>query len=137
MKTKITLTVLLFMACFAMFGQDGQPATSIGEGTYLGKSIPLRDFPLMQETPSGKRNYKIIPNNFPVNGYEHPNSLPIGGDPIRQSEVNIANQMRNLELSFDGPNAAQGQATPPDPSGAVGPNHYAVSYTHLTLPTKA
>ena len=132
MKTKITLTVLLFMACFAMFAQDGQPATSIGEGTYLGKSIPLRDFPLMQETPSGKRNYKIIPNNFPVNGYEHPNSLPIGGDPIRQSEVNIANQMRNLELSFDGPNAAQGQATPPDPSGAVGPNHY-VSGVNLAI----
>jgi hypothetical protein len=115
---------MLFMSSLSLFAQDSQSTTSLGEGTYLGKSIPLRDFPLMEEAQGGKSNYKIIPNNFPVNGYEHPNSLPVGGDPIRQSEVNIADQMRNLEVSFDGPNSAQSQSVPPDPTGAVGPNHY-------------
>jgi len=104
MKTKIILSTLLLTVCSVLFAQEAEQVSSLGEGTYLGKSIPLRDFPLL--------------------GYEHPNSLPVGGDPIRQSDVNIAEDMRNLALSFDGPNAAQGQATPPDPSGAVGPNHY-------------
>ncbi len=121
---KNLLSFILLLVCITNYAQEGQPVSSIGEGTYLGKSIPLRDFPLVQSESSGKSNYKIIPNNFPVNGYEASNSLPIGGDPIRQSAINMAEQARNLQLSFDGPNVSQGQATPPDPSGAVGPNHY-------------
>jgi len=105
------------------FSQEQGPST-ISQGTFIRKTIPLRDFPLTQTETSGKSDYKIIPNNFPVNGYEAPNYLPVGGDPIRQTAINIVNRSRNLQQSFDGPNAAKGQATPPDPSGAVGPNHY-------------
>lgn len=121
--------MLLLMACLAIcalsFAQQPGAPTTIGQGTYLGKSEPLRNYPLITEAVPGKSNYRIIPNNFPTDGYVNPNSLPQGGDPIRQSEVNIAEQQRNLELSFDGPNVAEsGGALPPDPSGAVGPNHY-------------
>ena len=124
MKTKLVLSALLVLACCSLFAQEGQTATSLGEGTYLGKSIPLRDFPLVSGDSKGKSNYKIIPNNFPLDGSQNPNSLPIGGDPIRQSEVNIAQDTRDFVQNFEGPNVTQGQAVPPDPSGAAGPNHY-------------
>lgn len=113
-------------------GQETTPPASIGSGIYLGKSLPLRDFPLMTNAPEGKSDFRIVPNNFPVNGYESPNSLPIGGDLIRQSALNFSEQGRLLEVNFDGPNASEGQATPPDPSGAVGPNHY-VSGVNLVI----
>ena len=127
--------LFFFSCCFMLtligFSQEQGPST-ISQGTFIRKTIPLRDFPLTQTETSGKSDYKIIPNNFPVNGFEAANSLPIGGDPIRQTEINVARQTRNLLQSFDGPNVAQGQATPPDPSGAVGPNHY-VSGVNLAI----
>lgn len=124
MKTRFVLIVLLIVGSCTLVGQESQTVSSVGSGTYLGKSIPLKDFPLVKEDASGKSTYRIIPNNFPVNDFESPNSLPIGGDPIRQNFVNKARQASNLALSFDGPNVSQGQGIPPDPSGAVGPNHY-------------
>ncbi len=124
MIKKILFLTCLFLLIVNGYSQE-QGASTISQGTFIRKTIPLRDFPLTQPETSGKSEYKIIPNNFPVNGFEAPNSLPVGGDPIRQTAVNIARQTRNLQQSFDGPNIAQsGQATPPDPSGAVGPNHY-------------
>lgn len=124
MKKIHILLVFLLVCSITLVAQTTTQENSFGEGTYLGKSIPLRDFPMVDVAPSGKSSYKIIPNNFPLNGSQNPSSLPIGGDPIRQSEVNIAPSTRNLIESFDGPNISQGQAVPPDPTGAVGPNHY-------------
>ncbi len=127
MKKILQCIIVCTVSAFS-YAQQAAPATTIGQGTYLGKSAPLSDFPIIDEAVTGKSNYKIIPNNFPVNDFESPNSLPVGGDPIRQTEVNIAPDQRNLELSFDGPNVGQsGGAVPPDPSGAVGPNHYVSS----------
>ncbi|MEL6989313.1 MAG: hypothetical protein AAGK97_15990, partial [Bacteroidota bacterium] len=83
-----------------------------------------RDMPVINEVANGKSNLKIIPNNFPANGSQDPQSLPIGGDPIAQTAINYAGLNRNLEVSFDGPTQAEGGAIPPDPSGAVGPDHY-------------
>lgn len=120
---KITL-LLAIIVCALTYAQEPTGPTTISQGTFMGKSIPLRDFPIVTDSEPGKSNLKIIPNNFPVNGYVHPNSLPVGGDPVVQSEVNKSTQMRNLGVSFDGPTQNQGQAVPPDPSGAVGPNHY-------------
>ncbi|WP_299682211.1 GEVED domain-containing protein [uncultured Dokdonia sp.] len=131
MKKTILFALALF-ASLSLFAQDATAPESIGQGTYLGKTIPLRDFPLMTGAPEGKSEYRIVPNNFPVNGYVTENALPLDGDPIRQSALNFATQNRTLEVNFDGPNASEGQATPPDPSGAVGPNHY-VSGVNLAI----
>ncbi|WP_299215519.1 GEVED domain-containing protein [uncultured Dokdonia sp.] len=121
---KTILYVLALLATIHLFAQDTTPPGSIGQGTFLGKTIPLRDFPLITEAPDGKTDYRIVPNNFPVNGYVSENSLPVGEDPIRQSTVNMALQQRTLDQNFVGITAAEGGALPPDPSGAVGPNHY-------------
>lgn len=124
MKNQLLTSILfVFMSALCM-GQDTTPPNSVGSGAYLGKSIALKDFPLMTNAPDGKSEFRIVPNNFPVNGYESPSSLPIGGDLIRQSALNFSQQQRGLLVNFDGPNVSEGQALPPDPSGAVGPNHY-------------
>lgn len=132
MKKITFLVVSLLLSVNALVAQSTSQENSVGQGTYLGKSIPLRDFPLVDGVPAGKSNYKIISNNFPEGGSQNPISLPVGGDPIRQSEVNIAPDTRNLIQNFEGPNASEGQALPPDPSGAVGPNHY-VSGVNLAI----
>ncbi len=127
-------TILLALALFAtlnLFAQDAAAPESIGQGTFLGKTIPLRDFPVISEAHEGKSDLRIVPNNFPVNGYEVENALPLDGDPLRQSAINnaatAAFQQRascNNGENFVGITAAEGGALPPDPSGAVGPNHY-------------
>ena len=121
---KTILYVVALLATINLFAQDAAAPETIGQGTFLGKTIALRDFPIVTEAPDGKTDYRIVPNNFPVNGYVTENSLPVGGDPIRQSTINMALQQRNIGVNFDGITAAEGGATPPDPSGAVGPNHY-------------
>ncbi|MEP0264397.1 CARDB domain-containing protein [Dokdonia sp.] len=121
---KTILLLVAFITTINLFAQDATAPGSIGEGVFLGKTMPLRDFPLITEAPDGKTDYRIVPNNFPVNGYITENSLPAGVDPVIQSTVNMAAQQRNLEQNFVGITAAEGGATPPDPSGAVGPNHY-------------
>lgn len=121
---KTILFALALLATLNLFAQDATAPESLGQGTFLGKTIPLRDFPIITEAVDGKDDLRIVPNNFPVNGYVTENALPLGEDPLRQSAVNMAAQQRVIGENFDGITAAEGGATPPDPSGAVGPNHY-------------
>ncbi len=123
---KMTLFLAVFMVAINLLAQEGTPPGTLGQGTFLGKTIPLRDFPLISSASNGKNELRIIPNNFPVNGAIEENALPVGEDPLRQSALNFAAENQStLEANFDGPNVTQGGgATPPDPSGAVGPNHY-------------
>jgi len=52
------------------------------------------------------------------------NALPLAGDPILQTE-RASHSTRTPVINFDGLSESQsGGANPPDPSGAVGPNHY-------------
>ncbi|MFC4635614.1 GEVED domain-containing protein [Dokdonia ponticola] len=122
---KTILIVVALLATINLFAQNAEAPEIIGQGTFLGKSIPLRDFPLIVEDADGKSDYRIIPNNFPVNGYITENALPVGEDPLRQSAVNKALQRSSIGQNFNGMTVSEGGgATPPDPSGAVGPNHY-------------
>lgn len=120
---KLIFLFALFTS-LSIFAQND--TKSVGQGIYLGKSEPLRDFPLLNGETKGKTTLKIIPNNFPVNGYEGENSLPTGEDSVRQSAFDLANrQFSNLGVNFDGINRDEASnAIPPDPTGAVGPNHY-------------
>ena len=69
---------------------------------------------------------RIISNNLRANEKLNPNGLPLNGvDPLRQRTNGNYSAMFNLEENFDGISSNEaGGATPPDPSGAAGPNHY-------------
>jgi hypothetical protein len=53
--------------------------------------------------------------------YTNDEALPIGEDPLWQKE-NGTHRQRSTNVNFDG--VGSGQWLPPDPSGAIGPDHY-------------
>ncbi|EAQ40171.1 hypothetical protein MED134_05439 [Dokdonia sp. MED134] len=118
------LAISLLVMSMSVFAQETQPVSTVGTGTYLGKTEPLRDFPTLSSSPSyGFSELNIVENNFGVSPGASENALPLNGDPIGQRTMG-ENMSYAPIVNFDGANASEGQATPPDPSGAVGPNHY-------------
>lgn len=107
-----------------VIGQESQGPSTVIQGRFVKKTIPLRDFTVNDATPVKTNEIRIISNNLRANEKVNPNALPLGNDPLRQSEEGGIFSY-NLEENFDGiSNAEGGGFTPPDPSGAVGPNHY-------------
>jgi hypothetical protein len=125
MKTKLLLTISMVFLCYGFFAQEKTPPTEIIQGTFLGKTIPLRDFPTIQPKEYRINEIKIIENNLRAHEKLNPNGYPLDGkDPLRQVEMGGINSMP-IEENFDGLNSSEGGGfTPPDPSGAAGPNHY-------------
>jgi hypothetical protein len=84
-------------------------------------SPPLRDI-LNEKTKAGDADENTNEHaRFPRNAQVNPNSLPAGDDPVWQKNdgSRSPNTVSNL-LDWEG----QIGATPPDPTGAAGPNHY-------------
>lgn len=125
MKTKLLFLMTILFAAYGI-AQERTAASTVITGTYIGKTIPLRDFPTIQPQEDYKVNeIKIIENNLRANEKVNQNAYPQDGkDPLRQLEFGGISLMP-LEQNFDGLSSGEGGGfTPPDPSGAVGPNHY-------------
>jgi hypothetical protein len=120
---KLFLVPLLLCTSF-IFSQNNP--TVVIEGEFLGKTIPLRDFVLSPEQTYRVNEIRIVPNNLRANEKLNPDGLPTDGiDPLRQTSNNNYSATFSLEENFDGISVNEGGgATPPDPSGAAGPNHY-------------
>jgi len=120
---KFFLLLLLLSTSF-IYSQNNP--TVIIEGEFLGKTIPLRDFVSSPENTYKVNEIRIISNNLRANEKLNPEGLPIDGiDPLRQTSNNNYSAMFSLEENFDGISTNEaGGFTPPDPTGAVGPNHY-------------
>lgn len=125
MKLKNLLFTFAAMVCGSMFAQEAFPPTTVIQGTFLGKTAPLRDFPTIDSSEEEKtNNIKIIENNLRANAKVNQNALPLNGDQIRQADVGGVASFA-LEENFDGITRAEsGGFLPPDPTGAAGPNHY-------------
>jgi len=98
----------------------------VSQGEFLGKSIPLRDMPTIDEMENFSPEEARVIQHYADNLGEPTklDALPLNGDdPVRQTVQGTRNQLNVLE-NFDGATIAEGQAVPPDPAGAVGPNHY-------------
>ena len=124
MKMKNLLLVLAVFSVCGIFAQESNPPSSISYGRFVKQTIPLRDFPTVDATENtDPKNLKIIPNNLRANEKLNAAALPLGDDPVAQKTAGRIASFA-LEENFDGATAAEGGATPPDPTGAVGPNHY-------------
>ncbi|MEZ4818012.1 MAG: hypothetical protein R2776_08600, partial [Flavobacteriaceae bacterium] len=125
MKTNFYFLLAAITFSFAVVAQDKSPAVEVIEGTFIGKTIPLRDFPTIDVQDYKINEIKIIENNLRANEKLNANAYPLNGkDPIRQTEPGGITNMP-IEENFDGlANNEAGGFTPPDPSGAAGPNHY-------------
>jgi hypothetical protein len=110
---------------FGSVAQEKFPPTEIIQGTFIKKTIPLRDFPTVQPQDYKINEITIIENNLRANEKVNQNAFPLDGkDPLRQKVVGGISNMP-IEENFDGLTGSEGGGfTPPDPTGAAGPNHY-------------
>lgn len=118
--------LLLMVALFASIGlvaQEAFPPVSISQGTLRGETIALRDAPLAQPWAGGELKGTI--NQKFVQGTEsRVQGSPDGHDPLMQTEAPYHESI-NILQNFQGSGISEsGGFIPPDPSGAVGPNHY-------------
>ncbi|RDK86895.1 CARDB domain-containing protein [Marinirhabdus gelatinilytica] len=126
MKKKLFFVLGAMVLSLTAFGQESATATVVSQGEFIGKTIPLRDMPTIDELENFNNDdakeikHYIKRGNEPVN---ESTALPLNGDPVRQANQGTREQL-NILQNFDGASVAEGQAIPPDPTGAVGPNHY-------------
>lgn len=124
MKKLITAIVLTVLAGFGVQAQEKYPPILISEGQFLGETIPLRDMPSAPDWTGDPTTAREIPMSIQVPGRNSTSALPIGPDPLVQTEPPFR-QASNLLQSWQGGNIGQsGGVLPPDPTGAAGPNHY-------------
>lgn len=125
---KNILLITLFILCYSATAQD-LPPNFRSEGRYLGESVPLRSLPTIESSDArsnqvnAKDSLKTIRNYLRPRRKLNDNALPLNGNRLAQRE-NGGIQLRALDQNFDGINVNEGNAVPPDPTGAVGPNHY-------------
>ena len=125
-KTILLSTLLLFTSSF--FAQNNKPsftATSkpMVERPALSSLLPIAPMSINKKGKIGKSNKRWV--NYPTNF----NALPKGKDALIQGKKG-QKKARALEQNFEG---AQGEGAysawlVPDPTGAVGPNHYIHAY---------
>lgn len=127
---KINSVLIAILFSFSMTAQEYFPATEVIQGTYIGKTIPLRDFPTVTENFSTK-TLTIFPNKSRYNAKVNDNALPLYDidHNVQKSKGKIHSYA--LEENFIGASSSESGATPPDPTGAVGPNHYVHSVNSI------
>lgn len=126
MKKLTCLFVLMLFISLGAYAQETQGPSSTSQATYLGKTILLRDAPTIATTNYGIDELTIIPN-----GYEGSFNNIVEGQ--SSSEATLQREMGPLllnsaiEANFPGIDNTQSGILPPDPTGAVGPDHYVQS----------
>ncbi|PKA83913.1 putative secreted protein (Por secretion system target) [Ulvibacter sp. MAR_2010_11] len=122
MKPKNIIAVLLLIFSMGLFAQEASGPTEVIVGTFIGKTIPLRDYATQQINENiGIKEIKIVPNKSRYNAQVNMDALPNGIDTNVQREAGGISSFP-LEQNFIGFDNTG--FTPPDPTGAVGPNHY-------------
>jgi hypothetical protein len=119
------LFLFLLLLCVSFSFSQNNPSI-IAEGRFVGKTIPLKDFAPIEEQTYRTTQLNIIANNLRANEKLNPNGLPINGlDPVRQNKNGNQSSSVSVLQNFDGISVSEsGGFTPPDPTGAAGPNHY-------------
>jgi len=127
MKKLFTLLILGLVFAPLSYAQTEFPPVSIAEGTYLGETIPLRDFPTVDEFNGTTEDASEVPMALRNAPRPKLNSTSATSDPLSQTEPTYRDSSNPL-VNFDGIAISEsGGFIPPDPSGAVGPNHYVVA----------
>ena len=128
MKFRNLLIAIAVFFSWNAFSQQTQGPNSISQGTFVGSTIALRDMPSVTEMEEEGFEYaREIKQKFDPsqkNAVIDENDLPLEGQhPGYQSEQGTRDPLTVLQ-NFQGASIQEGQALPPDPTGAVGPNHY-------------
>ena len=128
MMIKYLLRTVFLFATLSVFSQSNKPffRSTSSQMVYrpaLSSQIPLPPPTEAEKKRKGEANKRWI--NYPTNF----NALPKGEDALRQTKQgNI--QAREATLNFESVQEEDPYSawSVPDPTGAVGPNHYIVAY---------
>jgi len=125
MKLRLLFALILGFIMVQVDAQNTQRASSVAYGQFVRKTMPLRDFPTVTPHEYRVNEITIIENNLRANEKVNQQAYPQDGvDPLRQRDFGGIARMP-IEENFDGlTNNEGGGFTPPDPTGAAGPNHY-------------
>ena len=125
MKLRLLFALILGFIMVQVDAQNTQRASSVAYGQFVRKTMPLRDFPTVTPHEYRVNEITIVENNLRANEKVNQQAYPQDGvDPLRQRDFGGIARMP-IEENFDGlTNNEGGGFTPPDPTGAAGPNHY-------------
>ncbi len=131
MKIKYLFFALTILVSSSLFAQEKFPPTEVIVGTFIGKTMPLRDYPTVENNPNmDPKTLTIFPNRSRYNAQVNDDALPNGKDTNAQTTVGGIHSYA-LEENFIGASSSESGAVPPDPTGAVGPNHYVHSVNSI------
>lgn len=131
MKLKNLLFYIALLVTFGSFAQQKFPPKKIIHGTFIGKTMPLREYATKQKKPNlSPKEIEVVPNGSRYNAQVNADALPNG---IDQNVQRIFGGIHSyaLEQNFVGASSSESGAVPPDPTGAVGPNHYVHSVNSI------
>lgn len=128
MNFKNLLFAVVLVSWGSLFAQEKYPPTDIITGTFKGKTIPLRDFPTYVPNNDGDLKTMIVMQNA-SNTTPEPNTTTTVIQNM-QTEPGVLVPLP-IEQNFIGASASESGFLPPDPTGAVGPDHYVHSVNSL------
>jgi len=117
--------LLLFTVCclgLVSYAQDTQGPSSVSQAIYKGKTQPLSDFPIIQSQNFGVDELTIIPNGYEGSFENLVQGVATPASSIQDEQGTLV--LNGIDQNFDGIDNTQSGFLPPDPTGAVGPNHY-------------
>jgi len=131
MKFKKLLFVSFLLFGIGAYAQQTFPPDEVIIGTFIGKTIPLREYAIQEENHDQSiKEIKVVSNRSRYNPQVNANALPNGIDQNVQRNLGEI-QTRAIEQNFIGASSSESGFTPPDPTGAAGPNHYVHSVNSI------
>ncbi|WP_432411413.1 GEVED domain-containing protein [Rasiella sp. SM2506] len=128
MKKKFYVLALGLIATTMLFAQETFPPDEIIVGTFIGKTIPLRDYAVLNPyNPNPSTPITIVPNESITPIQLNNTTTVISNLQTENGSINVM----PLEQNFLGSSNSESGFAPPDPTGAVGPNHYVHSVNSL------
>jgi hypothetical protein len=122
MKIKKLLFIAMLLVSCGIYAQETNPPSEVVIGSFRGVTIPLRDFPTLTTNNYSSDDMIMIVNEAIVQeSLISPTSTVIQNLQTEEGGITVMPPLQN----FIGFNANEsGGYYPPDPTGAVGPDHY-------------
>src|SRR5690606_4814236 len=131
MKFKKLLFATALLFGIGVNAQQVFPPDEVIVGTFIGKTIPLREYAVQEENHDQTiKEIKVVSNRSRYNPQVNADALPNGIDPNVQRNFGEI-RTRAIEQNFIGASSSESGFTPPDPTGAAGPNHYVHSVNSI------
>jgi hypothetical protein len=128
MKLRNSLMAFAVLLSCHAFGQQTEGPSVVSQGIFVGATIPLRAMPTAPEMEAEGFDYaREIKQKFDPsdqNAVLNENDLPLEGQHQGYQSTQGTRDPLTVLQNFQGSSIQEGQAIPPDPTGAVGPNHY-------------